>query len=60
MREEILSTTSVSTSANETDVVQSEDVNFITHVQQTENEHTGDISVDIFEEEQFLKDDEVL
>ena len=31
-REEILATTSVSTSANETDVVQSEDVNSITHV----------------------------
>ena len=56
-REEIL----VSTSANETHVVQSEDVNCKTCDQQTETEHTGDIPVDIFEEEYFLKnDDQVL
>ena len=56
-REEILA----STSANETHVVQSEDVNCKTCDQQTETEHTGDILVDIFEEEHFLKnDDQVL
>ena len=56
-REEILA----STSANETHVVQSEDVNSKTYDRQTETEHTGDIPVDIFEEEHFLKnDDQVL
>ena len=59
-REKILASTSVSTSANETDVVQSEDVNSKTHDQQTENEHIGDISVDIFEKEHFFTDDDVL
>ena len=56
-REEILA----STSANETHVVQSEDVNCKTCDQQIETEHTGDIPVNIFEEEYFLKnDDQVL
>lgn len=53
-REEILA----SISANETHVVESKDVNSKTHDQQTETEHTGDLPVDIFEEEHFLKDDE--
>ena len=57
-REEILASTSASTSANETHVVQSEDVDSKTHDQQTETEHTGDIAIDIFEKEHFLKDDD--
>ena len=56
-REEILASTSASTSASETYDVQSEDVIFKTRDQHTETEHTGDLPVDIFEEEHFLKDD---
>ena len=55
-REEILA----STSAIETHVVESEDVDSKTHDQQTETEHTGDLPVDIFEEEHFVKDDDKL
>ena len=40
---------------SETHDVQSDDV--VTHDQQTETEHVGDLPVDIFEEEQFVKDD---
>ena len=54
-REEILTSTSASTSVSETHDVQSDDV--VTHDQQTETEHVGDLPVDIFEEEQFVKDD---
>ena len=56
-REEILASTSASTSANETHVVESEGADSRTHDQQTETDHTGDLPVDIFEEEHFLKDD---
>ena len=52
-REEILASTSASTSANETHVVESEGADPRTHDQQTETDHTGDIPVDIFEEEHF-------
>jgi len=57
-REEILASTLASTSAIKTHVVESEDVDFKTHDQQTGTEHTGDLPVDIFEEEHFLKDDD--
>ena len=56
-REEILASTSASTSANETHVVESEGADSRTHDQQTETDHAGDLPVDIFEEEHFLKDD---
>ena len=62
-REEILASTSANDTSNETHVAQSdhEDVDSKTCDQQTETEHTGDIPVDIFEEEHFLKnDDQVL
>lgn len=54
-REEILA----NISANETRGVENEDVDSKTHDQQTGTEHTGDLPVDIFEEDLFLKDDKV-
>ena len=53
-RKEILS----STSAYKMHVVESEDVHPKTQDKQTGTEHTGDLPVDIFEEEHFLKDDD--
>ena len=56
-REEILASSSPSTLLNETHVVESEGADSRTHDQRTESEYTGDLHVDSFEEEYFLKDD---
>ena len=55
-REEILASTSANETHSETHVVESDGVDSRTHDQQTETEHTGDLPVDMFEEEHFLKD----